>query len=71
MNHLALPKPKLEIFELASRNHYRRVDTSEQVVLKAFEAIRHANSWQVERHDERTWQQPAPTKQQIQLFVTI
>jgi hypothetical protein len=63
INHLVLPKPGLEIFELASRHYYRYIDSSEQVLLHPFEAIRHANSGQVERHDERTWKQPAPTKQ--------
>jgi hypothetical protein len=63
VNHPVLPKPELEIFELASRHYYRYIDSCKQVLLHPFEAIRHANSGQVERHDERTRKQPAPTKQ--------
>src|SRR5580700_7662074 len=47
IDHLIKPKPAPEIFKLAPRYHYGRVDSCEQVLLQSFEAIRHTESWHV------------------------
>jgi hypothetical protein len=71
IDHPIRPKPGLEIWKLASRYHYRRIDPCEKVLAEPFEAIGDAKCRQVKRGDKGTWQQRARTKKQIKLIVTV